>query len=284
MHIFYIKYFFNQILSRMPDRQWITIDDIERMEDHWTHNSAKSLIKNRLTQAFPASWCCYSRILSAPSAFQQLILVLLRLRFNLPLKELAFRFNISYSTVPRVGHMVIYELHQRVDRAGCSSRLRCQWHSGKHLGAGLQGPSNLLAGAQTWPGYKHHRTGKLLSGMAPQGYISYISNARGGRVSDKQITEEINLFCKLLPDTCIHLKGQHQHLRWRKDYRVIGLVIGLENIRFCRVGPRPLNTKPGGTLSMIDKIDVICCALSHLSQHLLSRQSNGKRTCININK
>lgn len=40
--------------------------------------------------------------LSVLSKFDQVILVLLRLRLNLPLKDLAFRFNVSNSTVSRI--------------------------------------------------------------------------------------------------------------------------------------------------------------------------------------
>lgn len=52
--------------------------------------------------------------LSALSKFQQLILVLMRLRLNLPLKDLAYRFKISPSTVSRIWHKMINVLHLRL--------------------------------------------------------------------------------------------------------------------------------------------------------------------------
>ena len=63
----------------------------------------------------------------------------------------------------------------------------------------IEQPSNLLARACTWSSYKHHNTIKLLIGITPQGVVSYISQAWGGRVSDKYITENCGILSKLLP-------------------------------------------------------------------------------------
>ena len=60
-------------------------------------------------------------------------------------------------------------------------------------------PSNLLARAQTWSSYKHHNTVKVLIGITPQGTISYVSQAWGGRTSDKYLTENCGILNKLLP-------------------------------------------------------------------------------------
>ena len=60
-------------------------------------------------------------------------------------------------------------------------------------------PSNLLARAQTFSNYKHHNTIKFLIGITPQGTISFVSEAWGGRTSDKFLTENCGFLSNLLP-------------------------------------------------------------------------------------
>jgi hypothetical protein len=60
-------------------------------------------------------------------------------------------------------------------------------------------PSNLKARAETWSSYKHHNTVKFLIGITPQGTISFISNAWGGRASDKYITEHSGFLNNIFP-------------------------------------------------------------------------------------
>lgn len=60
-------------------------------------------------------------------------------------------------------------------------------------------PSNLLAWAQIFSSYKHHNTVKVLIGITPQGTISFVSKAWGGRTSDKFLTENWWVMEKLLP-------------------------------------------------------------------------------------
>ena len=63
----------------------------------------------------------------------------------------------------------------------------------------IERPANLLARACTWSSYKHHNTIKVLIGITPQGVISYVSQAWGGRTSDKYLTEHCGLLSKLMP-------------------------------------------------------------------------------------
>ena len=147
--------------------------------------------------------------------FEQFILVLMRLRLNLPLKDLAYRFGISQPTVSRIWRKWINVLYKR-------TQFLIQWPERDLLQATMpmefrkafgtkvvviidcfelfiERPSNLLARAQTWSQYKHHNTVKFLIGIAPQGFVSYISTAWGGRASDKTIVEASGILKKLLP-------------------------------------------------------------------------------------
>ena len=60
-------------------------------------------------------------------------------------------------------------------------------------------PTNLMTKAQTFSNYKHHNTVKVLIGISPQGMISFVSEAWGGRTSDKFLTENCGVLRNLLP-------------------------------------------------------------------------------------
>jgi hypothetical protein len=105
--------------------------------------------------------------------FEQLILVLIRLRPNLSLKDLTYRFKILQTTVSRIWHKWISVLYQRTNFLNGQNEKCCKLE--KNFGTKvavsvgcfevfIEGPSNLLARAQTWSSYKHHKTLKFLIG------------------------------------------------------------------------------------------------------------------------
>jgi len=67
----------------------------------------------------------------------------------------------------------------------------------------IERPSDLKARAQTWSNYKQHNTIKFLISITPQGSISFVSKAWGGRVTDKHLTEHCESLDKLSPGDLI---------------------------------------------------------------------------------
>ena len=147
--------------------------------------------------------------------FQKLILVLMRLRLNLSIQDLAYRFNVSKSTVSRTFKTVIAIMYDRMhplvmwpDRE--SLRYTMPMVFRRHFGLRVaviidcfevfcEKPSGYAPRAQTWSSYKLHNTVKFLIGITPQGTVSFLSRAWGGRASDKFITDHCSLLDKLLP-------------------------------------------------------------------------------------
>ena len=138
---------------------------------------------------------------NALSQFQEFLLVLIRLKLNSPLQDLAYRFNLAVPTAHRIFDRWTHVMSVRL-------KILIQWPEHEELQATMpvvfqrnfgkkvaviidcfeiftEIPSSLIARAMTWSNYKHHNTVKFLIGVTPQGVISFISQAWCGRVSDK---------------------------------------------------------------------------------------------------
>lgn len=149
------------------------------------------------------------------TSFQEFMIVLAKLRLDSPLKDFVYKFDVSLATVSRVllKWLTIMDVKLRPlikwpDRETLwVSTPACYRASfGKKVAVILDcfeiftdRPSNLLTRASTWSSYKHHNTVKVLLGISPQGVVSYVSDAWGGRVSDKYLTEHCGILNHLLP-------------------------------------------------------------------------------------
>ena len=147
--------------------------------------------------------------------FQELMLTLIKLRLNSPMQDLAYRFSIHCSTVSRIFKKWVVILDTRLKplllwperddlRRTMPECFRAKFNDKVAViidcfEVFIERSSGLLTRSATWSTYKHHNTAKFLIGIAPQGVVSFISQAWGGRVSDKYLTEHCGILTKLLP-------------------------------------------------------------------------------------
>ena len=147
--------------------------------------------------------------------FEYFTLTLMKLRLNSSNYDLAFRFGVSESTVSRVFSKWIEAMDIRMsflifwpDRKNIQKTMPFCFQVNYGLRVTsiidcfelfIEKPSNLFAKSCTWSQYKHYNTAKYLISITPQGIISYVSNAWGGRASDKYIMENSGYLNNLHP-------------------------------------------------------------------------------------
>ena len=254
------------------------------------------------------------------SKFQQLLITLMRLRLNLSVQDLAYRFGVHASTVSRVFQTCMHVMYT-------SMAFLVKWPEREELKMTLPAcfrekfsscaviidcfevfidrPSCLLARAQTWSSYKHHNTAKFLIGITPQGTVSFISKGWGGRASDKFITEHCGVLNKLLPGDLVladrgfdiedsvglyaarlqipsFTKGKPQlsaldieTTRSLANVRIhVERVIGTIRQKYAILGhsviPIHYLMSDGNESSLLDKIAVVCCALTNCCKSVIA--------------
>ena len=129
------------------------------------------------------------------SPFQELFMVLMKLRLNLEERDLAYRFGIHQSTVSRIFKKWIALMARQLapliqwpttDEVRTTMPMAFRKFFWKCIciidctEVFIDRPSDLKVRAQTWSNYKQHNTVKFLIAVTPQGTISYVSKAWGG--------------------------------------------------------------------------------------------------------
>ena len=172
-----------------PDREFFKADERVRF---YTGLPSYEILNVMFQQVAPH----VNRRTQSLNKFQEFVMVLMKLRLNVPFQDLAYRFAVSIATVSRVfsAWMVVMDaklfplVYWPEREQLCHTMPMCfQYAFGKKVTViidcfevFIERPTNLLARAQTFSSYKHHNTIKILIGITPQGNISYVSETWGG--------------------------------------------------------------------------------------------------------
>jgi hypothetical protein len=152
------------------------------------------------------------------SRTDQLLLTLMKIKMNLPVLDLAERFNTSTASVNNIFISYIYALHETLYEGliHIPSLLKCKACMPASFGdfsscrlvidateITQDVPSDMNKQAKTYSSYKNNHTVKSVTGVAPNGAIVYVSSLYPGSTSDVAIVEHCRLLEKLKPGDMI---------------------------------------------------------------------------------
>ena len=146
------------------------------------------------------------------SPMNQLVMTLMKLRLNLKVLDLLFRFGVSPSTVSRYittwicflyHHLKEVDWMPSVEQVSGTlpSTFREKFATTYAIIDGseifMETPTDLHMQSSTWSSYKHHNTAKFLIACTPNGRICFISPLFVGSISDVEITRVSGFLTKL---------------------------------------------------------------------------------------
>ncbi|XP_012562119.2 uncharacterized protein LOC105847239 [Hydra vulgaris] len=245
---------------------------------------------------------------------EELLMTLMRLRLGLLNEDMADRFGISKSlcsntitTFIRIianilGQAIIVWLPSEVIKKNLpQSFVKAKHHKCRVIldcfEIFIERPKSLYNQAVTWSDYKHHNTVKVLIGIAPNGYITFLSKCYGGRASDKFITSDSGFYdllerddevmadrgfqireellfryCSLSVPPGARVKSQMTASECKKTTDVANLRIHIERaINRIKTFRILKNVLPISMLYHMDDIILSCAALCNLKPALIKK-------------
>ena len=212
-------YMFSRFVYRAPDKDFFNSSEKVRFYTGLPSYEVLIVVFDHVAPRVSRRLGC-----TTLNRFQEFVMVLMKLRLNVPFQDLAYRFELSLSSVSRIFTSWIIAMDLRLscfihwpdrEQLWKTMPMCFQYTFGRKVTViidcfevFINKPTNLLARAQTFSSYKHHNTIKVLIGITPQGTVSFVSEAWGGRTSDKFLTENCGILDKLLPgDTVMADRG-----------------------------------------------------------------------------
>ncbi|XP_065671828.1 uncharacterized protein LOC136089697 [Hydra vulgaris] len=212
---------------------------------------------------------------------EEFLMTLMRLRLGLLNEDIADRFDISKALCSNIFTTFIRII---------------AYILGNAIIVWLPSES-LYNQAVTWSDYKHHNTVKVLIGIAPNGYITFLSKCYGGRASDKFITSDSGFYnllergdevmadrgfqireellfcyCSLSVPPGARVKSQMTATECKKTTDVKNLRIHIERaINRIKTFRSLKNVLPISMLHHMDDIILLCAALCNLKPALIKK-------------
>ena len=195
------------------------------------------------------------------SSSDQLLILLMKKKLDLPYFELAKKFSVSQTTTQNILLTYLNVLHELIF-IGCLDQLpsitknRCSMpESFKDIPNcriiidciefEIETPrKDLEAAAISYSNYKHRLTAKYLIGVAPNGSITFVSDCYPGSTSDKVVTDQSHLTSNLkvrtydqgpyrrLFDELAQEKGAIQHLYNIYNFKLVWLDNSLPKVEY----------------------------------------------------
>ncbi|XP_012688415.2 uncharacterized protein LOC105904989 [Clupea harengus] len=192
-------------LERLKMNEYFLEEDDEKVR-YYTGLQCFAVLMGVLTHVLPHLPDADAADATLLSPFQKVLLTLMRLRLDLPVPHLAHLFNVAPDAVTRTFAETLGALHAQLtplvywpERGSLLASVPRRYAEalGERVAVVIvdcleiciERPSSMKGREQTYSHPRRGHTMKYLVGMTPQGAISFVSPALGGRATDLQVAE-----------------------------------------------------------------------------------------------